>query len=468
VSSPPRIDPECHGCAEQATKLAELQAVVEKQGAELERLKARKPKTSQTSSKPPSSDGPWTKHGPKRKPSGKKRGGQPGHKGAQRKPTPPADVDEVHAVRPGSCKKCSSPMVSTGSDPIRHQVIDIPPVKPRVDEWLLHEGLCSGCGSTERAALPAGVHQSSFGPNLSALVVLLSGEYRMSRRNIQRYIADAHGVEISTGAISNIEGRMTKGLAGAHAEALAAVQEAPAKHLDETTWRQEGELAWLWAAVCEIAVAFLIRDSRRAEVAKELIGEVPKGILISDRYSGYSFVDGDQRQVCLAHLIRDFRRMAEGEKELRWIGDGLLTLMDDIFRLWHQHKDGKIDRADLKRWSRPLRARILGLLDAGALSRGYETPGMCRGILKTEPSMWTFIEKEGIEPTNNVAERAVRPVVILRKTSFGSQSERGSRFVERMQTVSATLKLSGRSLRDFVVGVAHHVLGGATPPALLE
>lgn len=359
-------------------------------------------------------------------------------------------------------------MLSTESDPVIHQVTDIPPVNPRVDECLLHKGLCSGRGAMERAALPAGDHQSSFGPNLSALVVLLSGEYRVSRRNVQRYIEDAHGIKIPTGAISNIEDRMTKGLGGAHAEALAAVQESPAKHLDETTWRQEGELAWLWAAVCEIAVVLLIRDSRRTEVAKELIGEEPTSIVISDRYSGYSFVSGDQPQVCLAHLLRDFQRMAEGEKELRWIGDGLLMLMDDIFRLWHQHKDGKIDRASLKRWSRPLRSRMLGLLDAGALSRGHETPSMCRGILRTESSMWTFIEKKGIEPTNNVAERAVRPAVIHRKMSLGSQSDRGSRLVERMQTVSATLQLTSRSLRDFVVDVAHSVLGGAAPPMLLK
>ena len=447
-------------------------AVIERQRAEIERLKARKPKTSRTSSKPPSTDGPWTKRYSKKKPSGKKRGGQPGHKGAQREATPPEDVDEVHDVDPTCCKKCSSPMVRTGAAPLRHQVIDIPSVKPSVDEWLLHQGLCKTCGSIERAELPAGVHPSSFGPNLSALVVLLSGEYRMSRRNIQRYISDTHGVEISLGAISNIERRMTSGLEGAHAEALAAVQESPVKHLDETTWRQEGDLAWLWAAVCQIAVCFVIRDSRRADVAKELIGEEPIGILISDRYAGYSFVDLDQRQVCLAHLLRDFQRMAEGEKELRWIGDGLLLAMTDIFRLWHRHRSGtepeEVSRAQLRRWSRPLRRRVFELLDEGARSRGHETPAMCRGILRTEPAMWTFIETEGIEPTNNVAERAVRPVVIHRKTSLGSQSDRGSRFVERMQTASATLKLTGRSLRDFVVDVANHVLGGAAPPALLK
>ena len=151
----------------------------------------------------------------------------------------------------------------------------------------------------------------------------------MSRRNVQRWFADACGIDISLGAISNIERRITDGLEGAHSEALASVAASATKHLDETTWRESGSLAWLWAAVGENGTAFIIRDSRRAEVAKELIGEKPSGVTISDRYGGYSFIDLQQRQVCLAHLIRDFRAMAEGEKELRWVGEGLLALTHD-------------------------------------------------------------------------------------------------------------------------------------------
>ena len=171
--------------------------------------------------------------------------------------------------------------------------------------------------------------------------------------------------------------------------------------------------------------------------------------------------------MCLAHLIRDFRAMAEGEKELRWIGEGLLALIDEVLRLWHLHKDGHVGRADLKRWIRPLRARMLAVLDAGARSRGYETPSKCRGILKTEPAMWTFVSVEGVEPTNNVAERAVRPVVIHRKTSLGSQSRRRSDFVARMQTASATLRQQGESLFRFVGDVARAVLVAAPQPKLL-
>ncbi len=459
-------DPNCPSCVSLASELSALRKVVEKLSGDVERLKARKPKTSRTSSKPPSTDAPWAKSASKKKSTGRKRGGQPGHKGAQRKPAPPKDVDETKMVKPSHCGSCTDPLFGDDPNPWRHQIIDIPPVKPHITEYVLHRLTCEGCGEETKAELPHGVHASNFGPNIAAQVALLTGEYRMSRRSVQRWFADACGIEISLGALSNIERRITDGLEGAHAEALASVAESPTKHLDETTWRESGCLSWLWAGVGEKATAFLILDSRRAEVAKELIGEEPSGITISDRYGGYSFIDLERRQVCLAHLIRDFRAMAEGEKDLRWIGEGLLALIDDAFWLWHLHKDGHVERANLKRWIRPLRARIFALLDAGARSRGHETPSKCRGILKTEPAMWTFVAVEGVEPTNNVAERAVRPVVIHRKTSLGSQSKRGSDFVARMQTASATLRQRGGSLFQFVGDVARAVLVAAPEPKL--
>jgi len=450
-------------------QLAELREVVAKQGAEIERLKAKRPKTSRNSSKSPSGDGPWSKRHPSPKPkSGKKQGGQPGHTGNSRKPVEPGEVDEVKQVKPTHCEACAEPLTGDDPSPRVHQVIDIPPVNPVVVGYEIHALTCACCGETTKGELPPEVHQSSFGPNVSALVVLLSGEYRMSRRNIQRLLADSHGIEISLGAISNIEGRMTKGLAGAHAEAKASVAASATKHLDETSWRESNELAWLWTAVGEEATVFVIRDTRSSSVAVELIGEEPSGVVVSDRYSGYSFINQDQRQVCLAHLIRDFRRMAEGEKDLRWIGLRLLGLIDALFRLWHQYQAEVIDRSSLKRWSRPIRTRMVQLLDQGATSRGYETPSMCRGILKTEQAIWTFIHRDGVEPTNNVAERAIRPAVIHRKTSLGTQSDRGSRFVERMQTVSATLKQTGRSISKFVHGVAQAVLAGGPEPRLLQ
>ncbi|MCP5022554.1 MAG: IS66 family transposase, partial [bacterium] len=242
-------------------------------------LKDRKPKTSRTSSKPPSSDGPWSKpSGSDNASSGKKRGGLPGHKGKTRGTAAAKDVDEVKKVNPEQCRSCAAPLTGEDPDPMIHQVIDIPPVDPVIIEYRIHKLNCARCGKNTRATLSSDVHQSAFGPNLSALVVLLSGEYRMSRRNIQRFIADSHGIDISLGAISNIEGRMTKGLAEAHAEAVVSVAASATKHLDETTWRESNRLSWVWAAVGEEATVFVIRDTRGSVVARELIGDKPSGI----------------------------------------------------------------------------------------------------------------------------------------------------------------------------------------------
>ena len=465
----PQSDPGCPSCVVLREELADLREVVEKLGAEVTRLKGRKPTTSRTSSKPPSSDGPWSKAARRKKsPSGKKRGGQPGHKGQRRRPAPPEDVNEVKAVKPSECRSCSAPLAGDDPSPRVHQVVDIPPITPHVLEYRLHELECSTCGTSTRASLPEDVSQSSFGPNLSGLIATLTGGYRMSRRSVQRFVADSYGIDISLGALSGVEARISEGLAGAHADAMASVAESPVKHLDETSWTESNKSAWVWTAVGEDATVFVIRDTRGSVVARELIGDDPTGIVVTDRYSGYLFIALGKRQICLAHLIRDFRQMAEGQEDLRWIGERLLGLINALFRIWHMHLDEDIDRATLQRWARSIRVRMIRLLDEGARSIGYETPSMCRGILKTEPAIWTFVDREGVEPTNNVAERAVRPAVISRKTSYGTQSERGSRFVERMLTCSATLRCAGRSLSAFINGVAHAVLAGGPLPKLLS
>jgi hypothetical protein len=453
--------------AELRDVVAKQADVVAKQGAEIERLKSKKRATSRNSSNPPSSDGPGQRPKPQRPKSERQRGGQPGHDPHQRPMAPPGDVDEVYCLQPETCGCCGGALAGDDPTPLRHQTIDIPRTKPRVVEYQLHERTCDDCGATTRAALPEGVHSSAFGPNVTALVCLLTGEYRMSRRSVQRLVSDTFGIDVSLGAISNMERRVTESLAAPHAEALASVVASPVKHLDETTWRQSASPAWVWTAVGHEATVFVIRDTRGSVVARELVGDADAGIVVSDRFSGYSFIDLDRRQVCMAHLVRDFRRIAEGEKELRWIGERLLGLTNALFRLWHQFKEDKIGRVHLVRWTRPIRNEMFRLLDEGARSRGYDTPARCRGILKTEPAMWTFIARDGVEPTNNLAERELRPVVIHRKTSLGSQSNRGSRFIERVHTVSATLRRAGRSVHGFIQSVAQAALGSGAVPTLL-
>jgi transposase len=439
----------------------QLQATVEKQGKELARLKAKSKPTSRNSSTPPSAD-PNRKRASKG-PSSRKQGGQPGHKGHSSKPLPP---DEVFAVKPGACAGCGLALTGDDPEPHRHQVVEIPPISIFVTEHQLHALACGGCGHTTRATLPDGVQQSQFGPNASAIIATLTGRYRVSRRDTKQLMADMFGLRVSLGSISNIEARVSNGLAPFHAEAMEDMQDADVKHADETTWRQRGQSAYFWLAATLTTVACLIRNTRSGEVAKELLGETPTGITVSDRYVAYNYMDEGQRQVCWAHLRRDFVAMAEGEQEHRSIGVKLLKLTDEMFERWHSLRDGEVTRGQFAGACLMIRIKMFALLEKGATSRGHRTPSLCRGILKTEGPMWTFVDVDGVEPTNNDAERAIRPAVIARKTSFGTQSDRGSRFVERMLTASGTLARRDQSLFGFVREAAASALGLGQAPTL--
>jgi len=465
VSEPVPPDPDCPSCAALAKQVAklekQLQAAVERQENELSRLKAKTKPTSKNSSTPPSAD-PFRKRTSKA-PSSRKQGGQPGHKGHSRKPSPP---DEVFALKPDVCDGCGSALCGDDPQPYRHQVVDIPPISIFVSEHELHALECGGCGHTTRAKLPDGIQQSPFGPNVCAIVTTLTGRYRVSRRDTKQMMADMFGLDVSLGSISNIESRVSEALAPAHAEALKDVQEADVKHADETSWRQQGKSAYLWLAATLTTVACLIRGTRSGDVARELLGETPTGIVVSDRYVAYGYIEDEQRQVCWAHLRRDFVAMAEGEKEHRPIGEKLLLLTDEMFKRWHSLRDGEIARGEFAQHCLRIRIQMFALLDKGARSRGHRTPSLCRGILKTEGPMWTFVDIEGVEPTNNDAERAIRPAVMARKTSFGTQSDRGSRFVERMQTATGTLARRDQSLFGFVQLAAASALGQGPAPSL--
>jgi len=274
-------------------------------------------------------------------------------------------------------------------------------------------------------------------------------------------VADLFGLEISLGAVSNIEDRVSEALTAPHAEALARVQNAEFKHADETSWKQGNENFWLWVAKSDEASVFLVRNNRSGKVARELLGETVTGTLISDRYSGYSWVDLKQRQVCWAHLFRDFRKIAESGKESKRIGEGLELCGAAVFTYWHQYCNKEIPRERWHKEADRFRGDIRALLEEGAKLKDWRAPSICRGILKVESALWTFVRTEGLEPTNNDAERAIRGAVIWRKTSLGTQSERGSRYVERMLTCAATLRAHGRNLMDYLHQVcASHPRGG--------
>lgn len=451
-------NPNCPACQALLKRVELLEA-------KLEKLEARLRQNSSNSNRPPSSNPPWSKPTGTAKPSERRRGGQPGHEKSERELLPP---DEVQCCKPRICQGCGAALVGTDRSPLRHQVTEIPPARAVVVEYQLHTLECRACGQRTRATPPAGVPRGSFGPRLQATVALLSGAYRISRRNVQQLMSDGFGVDLSLGAISKIEGTVAETLAKPHQATLRAIRRAAVVHSDETSWSEANRSAWLWTASTDGMSAFLIRPGRGSDVAKEMLGEDFTGIHVSDRWSGYAWIDIEQRQVCWAHLIRDFRKIAESGGLAEWIGESLEKQADELFGYWHRIRDGTMKRSTFRRHAGRIRRRIRDLLEVGAGCNTWRAPSLCRGILELESAMWTFVTHDGVEPTNNTAERALRPAVIWRKTSLGTQSSRGSRFVERLLTAVATLRQRGRNVLDYLTSANEAALRGAPIPSFIR
>jgi transposase len=442
---------------EKDRRIAELEAIVARQQELIEKLEKRIAdleerlnRSSRNSSKPPSSDPPWAK--PKsRLPDGQKRspGGQPGHEKHERPLVPPSKVSEFVVVKPTHCGHCGLPLVGNDPDPERHQVFELPKIEPRVTEYQIHTLPCA-CGAQTRGELPAGVPHKTFGPNLTALVCWLSGKFRLSKRAIVELLADLLGTEVSLGAVCNMEREASEALAAPVAEARAYVKTQPVAHMDETGWRECNRKAWLWVVVTPLVAVFAVARSRGANIAKYLLGKKFAGVLGTDRWSAYAFVDDTRRQLCWAHLIRDFRAMVDRCGPSRRIGDSLLALVDQFFVWWHKVHDGEMPRETFEHNMAPVIDQVDALLRAGTRCANRKTAGTCAHILDLEWALWTFVFADGVEPTNNVAERTLRPAVMWRKTSFGTQSKAGSRFVERILTATASLRLQDRHVLSYL------------------
>lgn len=465
---------DCDARIAQLTALVEkLQAtvneqakVIDRQAADIRELKRRLGEDSSNSHKPPSTDPPT--RGPRQGAERGKRkpGGQPGHEGRTRELLPPEQVDEILDHKPPACRSCGSRLRGVDPTPQRHQVTELPPVVPTVVEHRLHSLECS-CGERTRAELPAGVPTGSFGGRLQALVGLFTGAYRVSKRNTVQLFADCYGVEIALGSIKRIEDDLSRSLAAPVEEAKEYVRSQPVVGMDETGWRERRRRAWLWTATTALVVVFVIRFSRGSKVAKELAGEDYAGRVVSDRWAGYTWIPPERRQLCWAHLKRDFQKIAESGGALAEIGEALQARRKQLFAWWHRVRDGTLKRSTFQAYVRPLREEVCDLLRRGEACTDEKLSGMCAEILKLEVAMWTFVRVSGVEPTNNQSERALRHAVIWRKTSFGTQSEAGSTFVERILTTVATLRLQQRNVLDYLAEVCSNALRGEDAPSLL-
>jgi transposase len=300
-----------------------------------------------------------------------------------------------------------------------------------------------------------------------AAVALLSGKFHLSKRHIEETLEDLFGLPLALGTVSNTEARVEAALAKPVEEARAFVQAQAVVHMDETGWNEGGQKRWMWTALTSAVAVFAIRASRGAQVVAELLGTAFRGFLVSDRWSAYTWVDAARRQLCWSHLKRDFVRIAERAGAAAAIGAELLEATRAIFGLWHNFRDGPLSRAALQHALRPLRQRVEALLDQGTRCGHAKTQRTCQRILKLAGALWTFVDVPGVDPTNNAAERAIRPAVWWRQASFGTHSDQGNRFVESLLTVSSTCRLQARNVLDFLVQAIEAHLAGLPSPSLL-
>ena len=449
-------------------RILELEAALQRALERIAELEARVRQNSTNSSKPPSSDAPSVVRRAA-KGTGRKPGGQPGHPGKKRKLLPVEEVDEVVKLVPARCGRCKGPTVelSDGPEPLRHQVTELPPVKPHVTEYQQGHGYCAGCKAWTAAPLPEGVSWSAFGPRLTTLVALLSGQYRLSKRLVQDLLSNVLGVELALGSVSKLEANISAALEQPVEEARQHVQQAAIVHMDETGWRESRRKAWLWVAVASAVTVFVIDASRGASVALRMLGKHFTGFLVTDRWSAYFWADIYLRQVCWSHLMRDFKGWVERGGEGAVLGKKLRRQARLMFEQWHRVRDGTLSRDAFGRWMQQVELKVGRLLRKAEVCADTKVAGMAKHILKVEPALWTFVQVEGLEPTNNRAERAIRPAVLYRKGCFGTHSPEGSRFVERMLTTVATLRQQKRNVLEFLTTayVAH--LRGLPAPSLL-
>jgi len=448
-------------------ELEETRAELAAARAENVELRARLGQDSGNSSKPPSSDPPSATR-PKGKSRGRrKRGGQQGHQAHFA--AVPGHVDQVHQYRAKTCEHCQGDLTDgelTGSS-VSHFVYELPEIRPIVHEHQCLDVTCPQCGLVTPAALPAGVPRGQYDPSVQAMTGMLRGELRQSVRQTSAVMSQVFHVPMSVGMVSKTQEQVSRAIEAPSQEALRYCQGYDRLHADETGWRENKKKAWLWVCVAGLVTVFLVRASRGAKVAQELLGEALRGILSTDRWASYNWVASGLRQLCWSHLKRDFKSFLDHGPEAQRLGERLLCETRKMFRLWHRIRDGTLTRAEFQLKMKPIRRRIEALLEEGTALDCAKVKGMCKQILKLREALFTFVDFERVEPTNNTAERAVRFAVLWRKGSFGSDSASGSRFVERFLTVRATLRSQNRNLHCYLKAACTAALNGTSPPSLL-
>lgn len=461
----PPSSPEPEDLPAKPQTLAQCHEVIDTLGQQLAQLREqvawlqeRVKLDSRNSSKPPSSDVAGTSR--PRRSSERKRGGQPGHKGTYRTLLDEGEVDAVHECPPPEVCECGGPIEPGRA--LRHQVTDLAQaVRAEVQEYRLYRGVCGHCRKTHESRLPAGVPRGQIGPRALALIGALGTRYHLTQDKIRTLLGEVLGVRFSLGAISQAQGLVAQALQAPVQQAAASCHGAAVLHMDETSWRQAGSGTrhWVWATVQPQVVVYQVLPSRARYVAQALAGERPAGVLVTDRYAVYDWVAPERRQVCWAHLLRDFERIAGRAGAAGCVGRRLLGLGRVLFR-WRARDAGPADFARLQ-------ARVHQALERGTRSGCRRTAQTCANLLRQEVSLWTFVRHPGVEPTNNAAEQALRTVVLKRKISGPTRSMRGQQFVARGFSAMESCRRQGRDLRDWMEQALRAWLGAGPVPSLL-
>jgi transposase len=448
-----RLTEQAEQIAEAEKQIADAEkqiADAEKQIADLERQLKRFKQNSTNSSKPPSSDGLAGEPRPRGrvKKSRRKVGGQPGHRGTHRSLAPAERVDEVRPVLPEQCQHCGhglpgqAEQVRTTGEPRRHQVTELPPIQACIIEYQCHRVVCPECGGSTRAPLPAEA-AGQFGPQLTALIAYLTVVCRMPRRVVEALLAQVLGIQISLGSTQKCWEEASQAVAAPCGELEQHLKDEPGLNIDETGWRTNGAKRYLWAFVAARYVVYTVAATRGSEVLVRLLGAVFQGILCSDRFSAYLKYHSGKAQFCWAHLKRNLLGIVAFTKSSaveRFCRDALAEHAK-LFRLWHKFRGGRIDRRQLLLRSLPIQKRIFALAGRHLDSRNREVRNLATTLFEHNQRLFSFVEHQGVEPTNNRAERALRTGVQWRKICFGNRSANGEIATARLLTVAETCDL---------------------------
>jgi transposase len=462
----------CHECSELRAALDEARNQIAGLQGELHELRAQLNRNSSNSSSPPSADPPGAPRPVVKTPTGRKPGGQSGHPGHHRRRLPPERVNEIVPYVPTICDHCQAPLSAEPGpgdpEPTWHQVAELPVLAALITEHQGHARICSCCGRLNRGVIPPEIRAHVIGPRLAATMSYFTSRHRIGRRGVEEVVETVFDVPTSLGSISTLEAEASDALASPYREAQAAVRQAPVKNTDETGWSEKGQKRWLWGAATATVAFFVIHLRRNFEGLQALLGETIEGIVCSDRWAAYSKLPLELRQICWAHLKRDFQKLIDRGGPAEALGREGLEVVECLFADWWAFRRGELDRPGLQARLDPVARELQGILEQGCSCADSKAATFCANVLALYPALWLFTTIEGVEPTNNHAERILRLGVLWRKNAFGCQSSAGCRYVERMLTVVQTLRLQKRPVLDYLYRaiVAHRA--GLPPPQLLR